>query len=104
MDIHLVLNINGIYLDGIFEKKDKIAVSVIQEIIEENVKYLKEEGDIPENHRVTEAKSPLNSGNLMHLGGLQWLKIKDGIKEIEIKVTTSAVGGSRRKSRKNKRV
>lgn len=91
-------------MDGKFKDTKEVSVDLIQRIIEENVQYLKEEGDIPKNHRATMATSTsLNRGSdLISLGGFQWLKIPYGTQNIEITVTTSQVGG-RRKSRKNKR-
>jgi len=101
--MNFTLIINGIYMDGKLKNPSGVSAGLIKEIIEENVQYLKEEGDIPKNHRATMATSTsLNLGNnLIGLGGFQWLPVSDGKRNIEITVTTSQVGG-RRKSRKRK--
>jgi len=91
------------YMDGRLKNPKGVSVGLIQRIIEENVQYLKEEGDIPENHRATMAisKSLNRDSDLISLGGFQWLPVPYGTQNIEIEVTTSQVGG-RKKTRKRK--
>lgn len=104
----IVLTVDGHeVIIGLTHPTNKIDISVIKEAINMSVNHLKEEGTIPVNNRVTKATSlsfiKLDSNtNLVNVIDSELIMAED---IIQIKVTTSPVGGRRkRKTRKNKRV
>lgn len=108
MDIVLMIDGNKEVIPIYRPRNNEIAAHVIKRIINQYVGYLKDENKIPMNNVVTEATSPSfnnlsGNRNMVNFFNnlLQRFEIAADI--IQIEVTTSPAGGSRRKTRKSRK-